>query len=156
VWTIDSISASCGKLDPKRDLTIRLEVYEMLEMLDIGIKNAVAYRVGGKITEDEMKSVLSIFKEKIKSGEMLLIYQEIESVGGAELDAIIEKFKFFFEYGMSNFSRIAVVTHKKWMHKIIDLEDKLFKKIDMKGFLIDDKNNAIEFLRNGRPNPASC
>jgi hypothetical protein len=75
VWTIDSISASCGKLDPKRDLTIRLEVYEMLEMLDIGIKNAVAYRVGGKITEDEMKSVLSIFKEKIKSGEMLLIYQ---------------------------------------------------------------------------------
>jgi hypothetical protein len=49
---------------------------------------------------------------------------------------------------MSNFSRIAVITHKKWMHKIIDLEDKLFKKIDMKGFSIDDKNNAIEFLRN--------
>ena len=31
----------------------------MIEMLDIGIKNVVAYRVGGKVTEDEMKSVLT-------------------------------------------------------------------------------------------------
>jgi hypothetical protein len=120
----------------------------MLEMMDIGIENAVAYRVEGKITEDEMKSVLSIFKEKIQSREKLLIYQEIVSVGGAELDAIIEKFKFFFEFGVLNFSRIAVVTHKNWMHKIIDLEAKLFKKFDMKGFSIEDKDKAIEFLTN--------
>ena len=32
----------------------------MIEMPDIGIDNAIAYRVGGKITEDEMKSVLSM------------------------------------------------------------------------------------------------
>ena len=32
----------------------------MIELLDIGIENVVAYRVGGKVTEDEMKSVLSI------------------------------------------------------------------------------------------------
>jgi hypothetical protein len=119
----------------------------MIEMLDVGIKNAVAYRVGGKITEDEMKSVLSVFKEKIQAGEKIIIYQEIVDVGGAELDAIIEKFKFFSEFGMSNFSKIAVVTHKEWMHKIIDLEGKLFKKFDMKGFSIDDKDKAIEFLR---------
>ena len=120
----------------------------MIEMMDIGIDNAVAYRLAGKITEDEMKSVLSSFKEKIKNGKKLLIYQEIVSVGGAELDAIIEKFKFFSEFGMSHFSRIAVVTHKNWMHKIIDLEGKIFKKFDMKAFSIDDKKKAIKFLKN--------
>lgn len=120
----------------------------MIEMMDIGIDNAVAYRVAGKITEEEMKSVLAIFKDKINSGEKLLIYQEIESVGGAEIDAIIEKFKFFLEFGLSNFSRIAVVTHKNWMHKIIDLEGKLFKKFDMRGFSIDDKDKALEFLKS--------
>ena len=119
----------------------------MIDMIDIGIKNAIAYRVGGKVTEEEMKSVLSIFREKIESGEKLLIYQEIVSVGGAEIDAIIEKLKFFSEFGLSNFSRIAVVTHKNWIYKIIDLEGKLFKKFDMKGFSIDDKENAIEFLK---------
>ena len=121
----------------------------MIEMLDIGIKNVVAYRVEGKVTEREMKSVLSIFKEKIQTDMKLSIYQEIVSVGGAEFDAILEKLKFFYEFGVSNYDKIAVVTHKKWMHKIIDLEGKLFKKFDMKGFSIDDKDKALEFLRSG-------
>ena len=122
----------------------------MIEMLDIGIKNVVAYRVEGKVTEGEMKSVLSIFKEKIQADMKLSIYQEIVSVGGAEFDAIIEKLKFFREFGLSNFNRIAVVTHKEWMHKIIDLEGKLFKQFDMKGFSIDDKDKALEFLKSGK------
>lgn len=88
----------------------------MIEMIDIGIKNAIAYRIGGKITEDEMGSVLSAFREKINNGEKLLIYQEIVSIGGAEVDAIIRKLRFFAEFGMSDFSRIAVVTHKEWIH----------------------------------------
>ncbi|RZB38583.1 MAG: hypothetical protein SRB2_00331 [Desulfobacteraceae bacterium Eth-SRB2] len=120
----------------------------MLKLLDIGNDKAVAYRLGGKITEDEMTLVLSALKEKIENYGEVFIYQEIESVGGVELDAIVEKIKFFFDVGISNISRIAVVTHKKWMHKIIDLEGKLFKKIDMKGFSIDDKDKAIEFLKN--------
>ena len=121
----------------------------MIEMMDIGIENAVAYRVAGKITEDEMKSILSIFKEKIQVGAKLSVYQEIVSVGGVEFDAIIEKLKFFREFGLSNFDKIAVVTHKEWMHKIIDLEGKLFRKFDMKAFSIDDKETALEFLRSG-------
>jgi len=31
----------------------------MLEMMDIGVEDAVAYRVGGKITQEEMTSVFS-------------------------------------------------------------------------------------------------
>ena len=122
----------------------------MIEMLDIGDTNVVAYRIGGKVTEEEMNSVLSILKEKIQAGKKLSIYQEITSVGGAEFDAIIEKLKFFREFGLSNFNRIAVVTHKEWMHKIIDLEGKLFKKFDMRGFSIDDKDEALEFLKLGK------
>ncbi|MBW2603461.1 MAG: STAS/SEC14 domain-containing protein [Deltaproteobacteria bacterium] len=120
----------------------------MLEMMDIGIEKAVAYRWGGKITEDEMTLALSALKEKIDTFGEVFIYQEIESFGGVEFDAIVEKFKFLFNVGISNIPRIAVVTDKKWMHKIIDLEGKLFKKIDMKSFSMDDKNEAIEFLKN--------
>jgi hypothetical protein len=43
----------------------------MLEMMGIGIENAVAYRMGGKIKEDEMKSIFSIFKEKIQKWRYL-------------------------------------------------------------------------------------
>ena len=43
----------------------------MLEMIDIGVENAVAYRFGGKITEEEMTAVLAVFKERIEKGEKL-------------------------------------------------------------------------------------
>ena len=118
----------------------------MLELIDIGIEKAVAYRFGGKITEDEMTLALSAIKEKIEHYGEVCIYQEIESIGGVAFDAIVEKIKFLSEVGLSNISRIAVVTNKKWLHKIVDLEDKLFKKIDIKSFSIEDKNKAIEFL----------
>ena len=122
----------------------------MIEILDIGINNVVAYRVEGKVTENEMQSVLSIFKDKIQAGAKVSIYQEIVSVGGAELDAIIEKLKFFSEFGISHFDKIAILTQKNWMHKIIDLKGKLFKAFDMKGFSIDDKEKALEFLRSSK------
>ena len=121
----------------------------MIEMIDIGLEKAVAYRLGGKITEEEMISVLDIFREKIDKGEKLFVYQEVESIGGAEFDAMVEKFKFFKDVGFnfSHFSKIAVVTHSKWLNKIIDLEDKIFRKVEIKGFPIEEKDKAIEFLK---------
>lgn len=120
----------------------------MIEMIDIGVEKAVAYRLGGKVTEAEMTSVIAVFNEKIDRGEKLIVYQEVVSLGGVEFDALVEKFKFFMDVGFSHFSKIAVVTHKKWIHNLVDLEGKLFKNIDMKGFPIDEKDTAIAFLRD--------
>ncbi|UCD65960.1 MAG: STAS/SEC14 domain-containing protein [Deltaproteobacteria bacterium] len=122
----------------------------MLEMVDVGDENIIAYRLGGKITEEEMTSVLSIFREKIDKGEKLNVYQEVLSIGGAEFDAMIEKFKFFKQVGFnfSHFSKIAVVTQSKWLHKIVDLEDKIFRNTDMRGFPVEEKDKAIEFLKD--------
>jgi hypothetical protein len=121
----------------------------MLEMIDVGDEKIIAYRLGGKITEEEMTAALDIFREKIEKGEKLFVYQEVVSIGGAEIDAMIEKFRFFKELGFnfSHFSKIAVVTHSKWLYKIIDLEDKIFKNVEMKGFPVEEKDKAIEFLK---------
>ena len=120
----------------------------MLEMIDIGAEHTVYSRVVGEVTEEEMTTILTIFKEKIDKGEKLNVYQEVVSIGGVELDAMIEKFKFFRDVGFSHFDRIAVVAHTKWLHKLVDLEDKIFRNINMKGFSVDEKNQAIEFLKN--------
>jgi len=121
----------------------------MIEMIDIGMVDAIAYRIEGKITEEDMKTILAIFKEKIEKNQKLIVYQEVVSIGGAEFDAMMEKLKFLFEFGLSHFSRIAVITHKKWLHKLVDLEGKLFKDIEMKGFPKEEKHQAIEFLKHG-------
>jgi len=120
----------------------------MIEMVDIGFDKAVAYRIEGKVTEEEITSIFAKFKEKINKGEKLILYQEITSIGGVEFDAIVEKFKFLFDFGISHFSKIVIVTHKKWIHKIVEIEDKIFKNIEMKGFSIEEKDKAIKFLKS--------
>ena len=118
----------------------------MIEMIDIGQPDIIAYRVDGKITAEEMSDLFSILREKLEKGEELRLYQEVVGFSGVEVDAIMEKFRFLKEFGISRFDRIAVVTPKKWLSKIVDLEDKIFRSVKMKGFSIDEKEQAIEFL----------
>ncbi|WP_428355431.1 STAS/SEC14 domain-containing protein [Methyloprofundus sp.] len=118
----------------------------MLEILDIGVDKAVAYHLSGKISEEDMQLAFSVLKEKIEQYGEVYIYQEIDDFTGIEFDAVIEKIKYLFKNGISNISRIAVVTDKPWLRKIVGFEDKLFKSIDMQCFAQQDKALAVEFL----------
>ena len=104
---------------------------------------------GWLTTTDLEVSVRVGVEAKIAKGEKLNVYMEVESIGGAAFDAMAEKFNFFKEigFGFSHFNRIAVVTHSKWLHRVVDLEDLLFRNVDMKGFQLEDKEKAIEFLK---------
>lgn len=120
----------------------------MLELLDIGVNKAVAFRCGGKITEKEMSLVLSTVKKKIETHDEAYLYEEIISVGGAEFDAIVDKIKFLHEIGISKITKIAVITDIKWMQKIITLKNKVFKNIEMKSFTYEDREKAVHFLKH--------
>lgn len=121
----------------------------MLEMLDIQIEKAVAYRLTDKVSEADMKQALAAIKDKIEHYGEAYIYQEIDGYTGIEFDAMLEKFKFLFENGIANITRIAVVTDKQWLHKIVALEDKLFKNIKIQCFTQNEKDQALEFLQQG-------
>ena len=86
----------------------------MLEMIDIGIDRAVAFRMEGKFTKSEMVQVLSEAKAKIELYKKIVVYEEITSFSGIELKGIVEEFKFLHEVGISNIEKMAVVTDKKW------------------------------------------
>ena len=120
----------------------------MLEMIDIGIDNAVALRASGKITESDMSLILSDAKAKIERHGNIVLFEIIESFEGIEIAALVEEFKYLFEVGISNISKAAILTDKKWLERIVSIEDKIFKNIEMKCFSIEDQELAIEFLRN--------
>ena len=119
----------------------------MLELIDIGIENATAFRVSGKISEKEMSCVLSNAKEKTAQFGKIVIYEEIQSLGGIEFSAIADKFRYLFDMGLSNLTKIAIVTDKDWIQKIAKIEDNLFKHIEIKAFSFDEKALAIAFLK---------
>ncbi len=65
-----------------------IEEKRMIKMIDIGVEKAVAYRISGKITDDDMALAISAIKNKVDSQGEVFLYQEIESIGGVELEAI--------------------------------------------------------------------
>ncbi|WP_426416635.1 STAS/SEC14 domain-containing protein [Aestuariirhabdus sp. LZHN29] len=121
----------------------------MIELLDIGINNAVAIRISGKVTEDDMELVLNKAREKIETHGSIVIFEQLDSFKGIEVAAIVEEFKYLFDVGVSNISRAAILTDKKWVKTIVGIEDKVFRHIEMKCFSVEEKELAIEFLKNG-------
>lgn len=119
----------------------------MMNLLDIGIDNAIAMRISGKITECDMAMVLDEMKEKVKANGDIVVFEQIDSFEGVEFLGIVEKFKYLFNMGISNISKVAIVTDKKWLAKVVSLEDKLFKKIQVKCYPLEEKEQAIDFLR---------
>ena len=61
----------------------------MLEMLDIGIDNAIAFNMSGRLTEEDMKTVLAAAEQKIARYGDIVFLEKISSIEGIEMSAIV-------------------------------------------------------------------
>lgn len=120
----------------------------MLEIIEVPVENAIAFRISGKISESDMHTVLSMAKEKINAYGEIVFLERIDSFKGIEIAALVEEFKYLFEVGFSNIAKVAIVTDKKWIEHIVNIEDKIFRNMELKYFSIEDQQEAIEFLKN--------
>ena len=120
----------------------------MLKLLNTGIDHAVAFEISGKVTENDMALVLNQAREKIERYGQIVILEKIDSFQGVEIAAIVEEFKYLMDLGMSNIDRVAIVTDKPWITHIANIENKIFSKIEMKCFLIEEQAEAIQFLKS--------
>jgi hypothetical protein len=118
----------------------------MLEMIELNMDDTVAWRISGKITEDDLQRALEAAREKIAEHGKISVYQEIGDFSGVEFDAIVEKMQFLRDFGISSFRKIAVVTDKRWMQTVIGWEDKIFRSVDMRAFSTEERDRAINFL----------
>ncbi|MEM1403796.1 MAG: STAS/SEC14 domain-containing protein [Pseudomonadota bacterium] len=121
----------------------------MIELIPTTMDDVVAWRIDGKVSEDDMESALNAAKDCIDRCGHVNVYQEIAGFGGIEWDAIEEKMEFLREFGIKRFRRIAVVTDKQWMQTVIGWEDKIFRSIDMRAFSTEEKERAMNFLAYG-------
>ncbi len=88
----------------------------MLELIDIDIDNAVAFRVSGKVTEADMSVVLERAGEKVDQYGDIVFFEQIDSFDGIEVAAIIKEFKYhFLNFFVPNiFIKICPKTSNYW------------------------------------------
>jgi hypothetical protein len=120
----------------------------MITVLDIGINQALAFELSGKITEQDMTLLLSAAKEKIQRYGDIVIFEKVLSFKGVELAALVEEFKYLYHMGLSHISKVAILTDQSWMAPIVALEDQLFTEVAMQCFALDNYDGAIDFLRS--------
>jgi hypothetical protein len=95
-----------------------------------------------------MSLVLAEAKEKIEHYGNIVLLEQIDSFNGIEIAAIIEEFKYLFDVGIQNITKVAVLADNKWLETIINIEDTFFSTIKIKCFAISDRDSAIAFLKN--------
>ena len=118
-----------------------------MEFLEIGIDNAIAISISSKITEGDMALALNQARAKAEAHEYIVFFVQLNHFKGVEVAAIIEELKYLFDVGTSNISKYALLTDTQWFKKILSIEDKIFKNIDIKCFPLEEKDAAIEFLK---------
>lgn len=120
----------------------------MVEMIDVGIDNSLAFTLTGKITKNDMSMLLSKAKEKIEEHGSIVMLQKIESFEGIEFSAMMAECKYLYQVGISNIKKVAILTDKKWIKVVTQLEGKIFSKIDINCFSLQEENEAIDFLKS--------
>ena len=119
----------------------------MLEIIDVGIENAVAFRISGKVSKMDMQVVLDEMKHKINRFGDIVIYQQVESFQGVAVGAFIEKLKYVIQAGFSDIVKVAILTDTGWMRKAAFIQNRFFRKIEIKSFKLAQQAEAITFLR---------
>ena len=107
-------------------------------------KNVVAYRVSGKIEEEEIEKVVDKIDSSLEEYPKISFYTEIGEVEGMTFAA------FFKDLGeglkqlknLDRFERVAVVTEQDWAKKLAKLEGRL-SGVEVEVFSMDKKDEAL-------------
>lgn len=101
----------------------------------------------GNVSELDLKTVFDELDRKQTFYEKVNLYEEIESSNRVEMAAIKHKISQLITHAMPKIKKIAIMTDTSWLTRTAKLEDKIFKKIDIRAFAVAEKKNAIEFLQ---------
>lgn len=112
--------------------------------------NRLDIEIAGKFDSDEMKAALDEMvskSENIENGKMLYRLSDFDfpTLGaiGVELSRLPELFKI-----MKKFDRAAVLSDKKWIQKIGEIEGALIPGLEIKSFDMDEVEKAEAWLES--------
>ena len=116
----------------------------MMEIVEIAPK-VLGLKIHGKIREEDMKKMISVCEEKMKTEERIAVYVEVVEMGGITFDALLEDLKFALP-NLKRFYKKAVVSDSKWHEPLTKIGDKLFPSIEIRHFSPEHKKDALEWV----------
>ena len=125
----------------------------MIQELPVNEKNIFAFRVSGKLTDDDYQQFLPRIDELIKAHGRISLLIELDDFKGWDLKAAWDDLKYGLEHE-EDFERIAIVGEKRWHGWFVKLAAAM-SGADIRYFTSDDLQAAWGWLREGDAEPTT-
>jgi hypothetical protein len=122
------------------------EYLTKLNIKNIEGTNIYSFTLDGKIDEGGMTAFYNILKDKSRVGKINLMAILKEVDGFDSFKAFTEGLKVDFA-AIGNIEKYAIVTDKKWIQKLAEIESIIVPGITIKGFSLHDEEEALSWLK---------
>ena len=105
--------------------------------------------INGRIEAEDVDRVIEIIETKLKAGERLKIYAEVNNWSGMSLAAFIKDLKFSLQHLKDldkDFEKEAIVSDRRWLEALAAIGNSLFSGIEVKHFTLEEKDKALEWV----------
>ena len=120
----------------------------MLEFISPPAEHVVAMRVGGVVTAQELQQAIDAIEAAKRHHPRVSLLAELDGLRLMTFPALLKD----VGYGLTqigdleHYHRAAVVTDKEWIKHIAQLEDRLFKAVEIRTFPSHDHSAAMEWV----------
>ncbi|APX93881.1 STAS/SEC14 domain-containing protein [Halomonas sp. 1513] len=130
----------------------------MIELLPSGAAHLVAMRVSGRVDGNDLQVIIDAIEETKRQQPRISFYVELDQMRWMTATALLRD----IGYGLtqlselSHYYRAAVVSDKRWVRRLVRLEDRLFRSLEMRVFPTRQHATALEWARHRpeAPEPA--
>lgn len=101
--------------------------------------------INGSIDAEDIDRVAELIEKRLKQGDKLRIYAEVNNWSGMSLGAFIKDLRFSLQH-LKDFEKEAIVSDRKWLEALAAITNTLFSSIEVKHFTFDEREKALEWI----------
>ncbi|WP_372609424.1 STAS/SEC14 domain-containing protein [Halomonas sp.] len=131
----------------------------MLELIPHPADHVVAMRVGGIVTAQELQRAIDAIEAAKRDHPMISMVAELDDLRWMTLTALLKDIGYGLTQlgNLDRYHRAAVITDKAWITHIAQLEDRLFKAMEIRTFPSREHAAAMQWVgelpRGAHENP---
>jgi hypothetical protein len=122
------------------------EYLTKMDMQHIKGSNIYTFTIDGEIDAAGLKALQEVLEKEKNNGKIKLLVNYVGFDGFDSFSAFINGFKTDFA-AIGNVEKYAMLTDKNWIKNILELENKLFSSLNIKVFALDEKEEAMAWLK---------
>lgn len=116
----------------------------MIESIKTRRDDIIGFRIDGTISEADIKPMLPVLKEKLKSYNKLKLIVEYVDTQGFSMDTLIEDLRFNFGH-IDAFEKAAVITSKDCLAEAMQFANNI-TGMKLKSFHFSEKDKAFRWI----------